>query len=108
PARGAGLCRVPGRSRGHPPRRQRSGGAQPAPQRRGRLLSQPRPLPSRDRRTPLATLELAGAFETLPPGVAGIVTGVGEEAGEALVTHRQVDMVAFTGATAAAAMMAIE
>jgi len=50
--------------------------------------------------TPLATLELARAFETLPPGVAGIVTGVGEEAGEALVTHRQVDMVAFTGATA--------
>jgi len=32
--------------------------------------------------------------------VAGIVTGVGEEAGEALVTHRQVDMVPFTGATA--------
>ena len=50
--------------------------------------------------TPLATLRLAAAFEALPPGVVGIVTGTGEEAGEALVRHPHVDMVAFTGSTA--------
>jgi len=50
--------------------------------------------------TPLATLKLAHAFEVLPPGVVGIVTGTGEEAGEALVRHAHVDMVAFTGSTA--------
>jgi len=50
--------------------------------------------------TPLATLKLAGAFEVLPPGVVGIVTGTGEEAGEALVRHPHVDMIAFTGSTA--------
>ena len=36
----------------------------------------------------------------LPPGVVGIVTGTGEEAGEALVRHPHVDMIAFTGSTA--------
>jgi acyl-CoA reductase-like NAD-dependent aldehyde dehydrogenase len=50
--------------------------------------------------TPLATLKLAQAFELLPPGVVGIVTGTGEEAGEALVRHPHVDMIAFTGSTA--------
>jgi betaine-aldehyde dehydrogenase len=49
--------------------------------------------------TPLATLKLAQAFEVLPPGVVGIVTGTGEEAGEALVRHRLVDAIAFTGST---------
>jgi betaine-aldehyde dehydrogenase len=49
--------------------------------------------------TPLATLKLAQAFEVLPPGVVGIVTGTGEEAGEALVRHPHVDMIAFTGST---------
>jgi betaine-aldehyde dehydrogenase len=49
--------------------------------------------------TPLATLKLAQAFEVLPPGVVGIVTGTGEEAGEALVRHPHVDLVAFTGST---------
>jgi acyl-CoA reductase-like NAD-dependent aldehyde dehydrogenase len=49
--------------------------------------------------TPLATLKLASAFEVLPPGVVGIVTGLGEEAGEALVRHPHVDMIAFTGST---------
>jgi betaine-aldehyde dehydrogenase len=49
--------------------------------------------------TPLATLQLSKAFEVLPPGVVGIVTGLGEEAGEALVRHPHVDMVAFTGST---------
>ncbi len=50
--------------------------------------------------TPLATLRLARAFEALPAGVVGIVTGTGEEAGEALVRHPHVDMIAFTGSTA--------
>jgi acyl-CoA reductase-like NAD-dependent aldehyde dehydrogenase len=50
--------------------------------------------------TPLATLRLAQAFDVLPPGVVGIVTGTGEEAGEALVRHPHVDMIAFTGSTA--------
>jgi betaine-aldehyde dehydrogenase len=49
--------------------------------------------------TPLATLKLAQAFEVLPPGVVGIVTGAGEEAGEALVRHKHVDAIAFTGST---------
>jgi betaine-aldehyde dehydrogenase len=50
--------------------------------------------------TPLSTLELVEAFEVLPPGVVNIVTGSGSEAGEALVTHKGVDMIAFTGSTA--------
>jgi len=49
--------------------------------------------------TPLSTLRLASAFEVLPPGVVGIVTGTGEEAGEALVRDPRVDMIAFTGST---------
>ena len=50
--------------------------------------------------TPLATLKLAEAFDVLPPGVVGIVTGTGAEAGEALVRHPHVDVIAFTGSTA--------
>jgi betaine-aldehyde dehydrogenase len=49
--------------------------------------------------TPLATLALVAAFEVLPPGVVSIVTGTGDEAGEPLVTHPGVDMIAFTGST---------
>ncbi len=49
--------------------------------------------------TPLATLQLARAFDALPPGAVGIVTGTGSEAGEALVRHPHVDVVAFTGST---------
>jgi betaine-aldehyde dehydrogenase len=49
--------------------------------------------------TPLSTLELVKAFEVLPPGVVSIVTGTGVEAGEPLVTHKGVDMIAFTGST---------
>lgn len=33
----------------------------------------------------------------LPPGVVNVVTGVGSEAGEALITHPGVDKVSFTG-----------
>jgi betaine-aldehyde dehydrogenase len=50
--------------------------------------------------TPLATLKLAQAFEVLPPGVVSIVTGTGAEAGDALVRHPGVDLIAFTGSTA--------
>lgn len=49
--------------------------------------------------TPLSTLELIKAFDHLPPGVVNIVTGTGMEVGEPLVTHRGVDMIAFTGST---------
>jgi betaine-aldehyde dehydrogenase len=49
--------------------------------------------------TPLATLELAQAFEVLPRGVVNIITGTGAEAGEPLVTDPRVGMVAFTGST---------
>jgi len=50
--------------------------------------------------TPLATLDLAEAFEALPPGVVNIVTGFGEEVGEALVVHPGTDLVALTGSLA--------
>ncbi|MGE5242738.1 MAG: aldehyde dehydrogenase family protein [Betaproteobacteria bacterium] len=48
--------------------------------------------------TPLTVLELARHFEEagLPPGVVNIVTGSGQ-AGAALVAHRGVDKIAFTG-----------
>ncbi len=47
--------------------------------------------------TPLAALELAEVFAELPEGAVNIVTGFGEEAGEALVRHPGTDLVAFTG-----------
>ena len=47
--------------------------------------------------TPLATLMLAEVFACLPPGVVNIVTGFGEEIGEALVLHPGTDLVALTG-----------
>ena len=47
--------------------------------------------------TPLATLMLAEVFDCLPPGVVNIVTGLGEEIGEALVVHPGTDLVALTG-----------
>ncbi|MBM5811533.1 MAG: aldehyde dehydrogenase family protein [Gammaproteobacteria bacterium] len=37
----------------------------------------------------------------LPPGVFNLVTGYGPVVGEALASHREVDMVSFTGSTAA-------
>jgi len=47
--------------------------------------------------TPLSTLRLVRALEDLPEGVLNVVTGYGPEAGEALVAHKGVDVVAFTG-----------
>jgi len=51
--------------------------------------------------TPLGTLKLAQlAVEAgLPPGVFNVITGPGSTVGEALVTHPDVDKVAFTGST---------
>lgn len=50
--------------------------------------------------TPLSTLKLAEIIsEVVPPGVINVVAGPGAEVGEALVSHPQVDKVAFTGST---------
>lgn len=51
--------------------------------------------------TPLTVLRLAKLIESLglPAGVVNVLTG-GPEAGRALVEHRDVSMVAFTGSTA--------
>jgi betaine-aldehyde dehydrogenase len=52
--------------------------------------------------TPLTALEMAGWLEEIgvPPGVVNIVTGFGETAGAPLVTHPDVDKIAFTGSAA--------
>jgi betaine-aldehyde dehydrogenase len=48
--------------------------------------------------TPITTIKLAElAAELLPKGVLNVVTGHGEPAGAALVTHSDVDMVSLTG-----------
>jgi acyl-CoA reductase-like NAD-dependent aldehyde dehydrogenase len=47
--------------------------------------------------TPLSTLRLMQAFTEMPEGVVNVVTGYGGEAGMALVEHRDVELVAFTG-----------
>jgi betaine-aldehyde dehydrogenase len=48
--------------------------------------------------TPLTTLKLAEyAAEVLPEGVLNVITGHGDPAGAALVTHPDVDMVSLTG-----------
>jgi acyl-CoA reductase-like NAD-dependent aldehyde dehydrogenase len=49
--------------------------------------------------TPLSTLALTDAFAHLPAGVVNIVTGRGEEIGEALITHPGTDLVALTGSS---------
>lgn len=52
--------------------------------------------------TPLSILYLANLIKEagFPPGVINIVNGYGRAAGSALVTHPDVDKVAFTGSTA--------
>src|SRR5437588_4084125 len=48
--------------------------------------------------TPLTTLKLAEyAAEALPKAVLNVITGHGDPAGQALVTHSDVDMVSLTG-----------
>ncbi|HEX8284878.1 MAG TPA: aldehyde dehydrogenase family protein [Pyrinomonadaceae bacterium] len=51
--------------------------------------------------TPLSTYNLVKACEEagIPPGVVNMVTGYGETAGAALVGHRDVRLVSFTGST---------
>jgi len=51
--------------------------------------------------TPLSTYNLVAACEEagVPPGVLNIVSGLGEEAGAALVDHPGVRLVSFTGST---------
>ncbi|MEU4829369.1 aldehyde dehydrogenase family protein [Streptosporangium sp. NPDC023615] len=52
---------------------------------------------------PLAAFALAGVLDEvgLPPGVFNMISGYGPGVGEALVAHPGVDMVSFTGSTAA-------
>jgi acyl-CoA reductase-like NAD-dependent aldehyde dehydrogenase len=57
--------------------------------------------------TPLSTLRLMRAFEGLPEGVVNVVTGYGPEAGEPLVAHRDVELVAFTGSQATGRKVAV-
>ncbi|HLS49300.1 MAG TPA: aldehyde dehydrogenase, partial [Actinomycetaceae bacterium] len=51
--------------------------------------------------TPLSASLWAEIFEEagLPPGVFNMVNGIGEEAGDALVRHHDVDLISFTGET---------
>src|SRR6202012_15664 len=51
--------------------------------------------------TPLTTLRFAELLAEggLPDGVFNVITGRGSEAGEALVTHKDVRKIAFTGST---------
>jgi acyl-CoA reductase-like NAD-dependent aldehyde dehydrogenase len=52
--------------------------------------------------TPLATLEVARLFAEagVPAGVLNVITGRGAEIGDALIGHRDVRRIAFTGSTA--------
>jgi acyl-CoA reductase-like NAD-dependent aldehyde dehydrogenase len=50
--------------------------------------------------TPLSILMLAKVFDHLPPGTVNILTGPGDQVGDALVTHPRVPVIAFTGSTA--------
>ncbi|MER8010603.1 aldehyde dehydrogenase family protein [Streptomyces sp. NPDC094149] len=52
--------------------------------------------------TPLSALYMARLFQKagVPDGVVNVVTGTGAVAGEALLRHRGIDKVAFTGSTA--------
>ncbi len=57
---------------------------------------------------PLSNLMMARAYQLLPPGVVNVVTGDGAGAGEALLQHPGVDLVAFTGSTAVGRHIAAE
>jgi acyl-CoA reductase-like NAD-dependent aldehyde dehydrogenase len=50
--------------------------------------------------TPLTTLRMVAlAFDDFPPGVINVITGRGSEMGDALLTHPDVPVIAFTGST---------
>ena len=49
---------------------------------------------------PLSNLHMAEVYDLLPPGVVNVVTGAADTAA-ALVDHPDVDLIAFTGSTAA-------
>ena len=57
---------------------------------------------------PLATFAFARILEEigLPGGVVNVISGAGRTVGEALVSHRGIDMVSFTGSTGAGARVA--
>ncbi|HEV7502908.1 MAG TPA: aldehyde dehydrogenase family protein, partial [Vicinamibacteria bacterium] len=57
--------------------------------------------------TPLSTLRLMDALSHLPEGVVNAVSGYGPEAGDALVRHRAVEVVAFTGSQATGRKVAV-
>lgn len=57
---------------------------------------------------PLSNLMMARAYEVLPPGVVNVVTGDGPGAGEAILQHPGVDLIAFTGSTAVGRHVAAE
>jgi len=57
---------------------------------------------------PLSNLMMARAYQALGPGVVNVVTGDGRGAGEALLQHPGVDLVAFTGSTAVGRHIAAE
>src|SRR5439155_1317763 len=83
------------RPRPHSP----AGQAPPRPSARRRCPSPP-PDSSRPPTTSVAFAE-AAQRAGLPDGVINVVSGTGPVAGEALVTHRDVRMVSFTGSTRA-------
>lgn len=58
--------------------------------------------------TPLSALVLAESMHRagMPPGVFNLVSGVGPVVGEVLASHPEVDMVSFTGSTAAGTRVA--
>lgn len=50
--------------------------------------------------TPVSILKVVEVIgDLLPPGVLNIVNGIGEEAGQALATHKRIAKIAFTGST---------
>lgn len=58
--------------------------------------------------TPLTALAMADILQDagVPDGVVNVVTAAGSEAGEAMTTHKLVDMIAFTGSTQVGAKIA--
>ena len=51
--------------------------------------------------TPLSAVNFVKTMEAcgIPPGVVNLVTGTGADVGEALITHRDVKVISFTGST---------